>query len=137
MARLPKSFHARTLAKAFPADHTYKAALYEIDPDVDTYTPSGECSGEGYEPGGITLTGYRIVEREGGADIAFDTQLDWFNVTVKARAVVVYDADNGDVLSIMDFGRFAGVIGGIFTVYLNKNGVAGIGEDVEESEITE
>lgn len=135
-SRLPPSFHARTLAKAYPADHIYRVALYETLQDIDTYTTSGECSGDGYVAGGNTLTGYRVVEREGGADLAFNTQSDWFNVSVRARGAVVYDATNGDVISILDFERFAGVIGGVFTVNLNKNGVAGIGKIGDEAEDT-
>lgn len=134
-SRLPVSFHARTLEKAYPADHTYKVALYENLQDVDAYTSAGECSGAGYTPGGVTLTGRRIVERDGGADLVFNTQCDWFNADIRARGAVVYDATNGDVISILDFERSTGVIGGVFTVNLNKNGVAGIGNFVE-AEVT-
>lgn len=132
--RLAPSFHARTLANAYPQDHTYKVALYETLRDIDTYSTVGECSGEGYSPGGLVLTGHKIVERQGGADLVFNTRLDWCNVSLKARGAVVYDATTGYVISILDFESVCGVIGGIFTLNLNKEGVAGLGNATEISD---
>lgn len=134
-SRLPPSFHAKTMKKAYPPEHTYKIALYERLKDIDNYTCEGECVGSGYTPGGVTLSGYRVVERAGGADLVFNTQCDWFDADIRVRGAVVYDATNGDVISILDFERFAGVMGGVFTVYLNDAGVAGIGEYTDNVEL--
>lgn len=127
-SRVPDRFYARTLERAYPATGVYKLALYKDVPNLDVYDPEGECDGVGYEAGGAILTGYRIVERERGADIAFNTTVDWFDVDVRARGAIVYDAESGDVLTTIDFSRHVGVIGGIFTVTLDKDGVVGIGE---------
>lgn len=128
MAELARSFHARTLSKAYPADHEYKLALYETMPEQDTYTASGECRDAGYPAGGIVLTGHRVVEMDGGAALVFDTHYDLFDVTLKTVGAAVYDATEGDYISFIPFGRPTGVIGGIFSVTLNKDGVAWIGQ---------
>lgn len=132
-ADLPTKFYAKTLKKAYPARSTYKIALYTDVPglDADVYTKQGEVVGAGYTAGGVVLSGYRIIESDEGADIAFDTQVDWFNADIRCKGALIYEFETGDVLAIKDFGRSVGVIGGIFTVNLNKNGVVGIGSRVE------
>jgi hypothetical protein len=133
MADLPKGFYARTLARAYPKSGVYKVALYKSVPDIDAYTSVGECEGDGYAAGGVTLTGWKVVEQEdGGAMLAFDTTYDLFDVTVKTRAAVIYDAESGDVISIVDFKKDVGVIGGVFSVYLPREGVVGLGPHMNE-----
>ena len=129
---LPNGFYANVLRQAFPESHTYKVALYENVQEFANYSRSGECSGEGYKVGGVDLTGYRLIDCGAYARLAFDTVYDWFNVTVKTRCAVVYDADTGVVLNIMDFGRDCGVINGIFSVKLHEDGVVQLGMGDED-----
>lgn len=127
-AKVPQGFYARTLARAYPETGTYKLALYEDAPNLDTYSPSGECSGHGYEAGGATLTGWRIIDGGTYAALAFNRTIDWFDVSIKTRGGIVYDAETGEVLTVLDFQKQIGVIGGIFTATLSEEGVVGIGE---------
>jgi len=126
-AEIPKAFYARALAKAYPSTSTYKIALYTQHVDHDTYSTEGECDGGGYVSGGAVLTGYKVIDRDGAADIAFDTVNDWFDVSVRVKSALVYEVETGEVLSIKKFEREVGVIGGLFTVNLDPEGVVGIG----------
>ena len=126
-ANLPTGFYAQVLSYAFPENHTYKVALFEDHQDIATYTSSGECDDYGYEQGGQALTGHKVNDFGTYATLSFNTTVDWFDVTVKTRCAVIYDADTGVVLNIMNFEKPTGVIGGLYTVTLHKDGVVQLG----------
>ena len=125
---LPTGFHAQVLALAFPPEHTFKIALYDEHQDLAIYDTSGECDGEGYIAGGATLTGYALRDHGTHAIISFDRLIDWFNATIISKSAVVYDADTGVVMNIMNFERQVGVVGGVFSLSLNQRGVVVLGE---------
>jgi hypothetical protein len=126
-AKLPTGFYARTLARAYPESDTYKIALYEDVPNLDIYSSSGECKGDGYATGGTTLKGWKVIDKEVSASLAFDCTIDWFDVSIKTRGAVVYHVESGAILTLLDFTKQVGVIGGIFTLRLSEEGVVGIG----------
>ena len=127
-ANIPTGFYAAVLRQAFPEEHTYKVALYEDHQDIASYDGSGECVDYGYAPGGKALSGYQLHDFGTHARLAFSPNVDWFDVTVRTRCAVVYDADTGVVLNIMNFEKHCGVIGGVFTVTLHEEGVVQLGE---------
>jgi hypothetical protein len=120
---LPPEFYANTLRAAYPPEHVYRMALYRDLVNISVYTTDGEIEGRGYTAGGAQLANYR---NEGGV-LHFDRNVDWFDADISAHCAVVYDADTGFVLSIIDFGRRCGVINGLFTVTLNEVGVVQLG----------
>lgn len=128
--RTPDGFNENVLRAAFPANHVYRVALYEDHVNLDKYSSSGECQGDGYETGGKELSGYEIERINSGAILKFDSLVEWLNVTVTTKCVVVYDADTGVVMSITNYEKPVGVVNGLFSLTLNSDGVVAIG--VEE-----
>ena len=119
---LPKGFYAQTLRLAYPVTRQYFIQLYPKAPESLADTP---CEGVERK----MLTGYRVEESDGMASLHFDEVIDWMNVTVKARGAIIFDEDE-NVLSLLDFGRDVGVVGGLMTVRLSKRGVVGFGDSV-------
>lgn len=127
---LPDHFYANVLSKAFPPDHTYMVALFEEHQTMAHYSPEGECDGIGYEA--KVLTGYTLVDAGDHAVIKFDPIVDWTNADIRTQAAVIFDANTDLVLSIMNFERPVGVIGGLFTLKLHEEGVIKLGHDPVE-----
>jgi hypothetical protein len=117
-ASLPEGFYAQTLQDAYPASTDYFITLY---PTVPTSLDDADCGVETKR-----LSGYRIEDQGSYAALHFDRTVDWLDVTVRARGALIHD--NTRILSIMDFEKDVGVIGGIFTVQLNDEGVIYLGE---------
>ena len=132
-ANTPDGFYARVLAHAFPESHTFKAALYGSEQSMAEYSPVGECDDYGYTAGGATLSGYKLNDFGTHATISFNPTVDWMDVSVKTQCAVIYDADTGTVLNIMNFGRYVGVIGGLFTLTLHTDGVVQLGEKDDDA----
>lgn len=130
-ANLPVGFYANVIRCAFPESHCYKVALFEKPQTFSMYSSDGECEDVGYTTGGKELTGYTLVDNGSFASLKFNTSYDWFDITVRTQCAVIYDADTGVVLNIMDFGRPCGVINGVFTVTLHADGVVQMGDSDE------
>lgn len=131
MGNLPQGFYANVLREAFPEDHTYKVALFEKHKDFAIYDGSDECGDDGYETGGKVLTGYKVNDFGDYATVTFNRTVDWFDATIRTKSAVVYDANTGIVMNIMNFERTCGVIGGVFTLSLHEDGVVQLGERAE------
>lgn len=132
-SNIPNGFYALVLSTAFPPEHTYRVALFEEPQEFAIYETNGECSDEGYDAGGKELGGYRVVDSGAFATLVFNTAVDWFDATIRTRCAVVYDADTGVVMNIMNFEKQCGVIGGVFTVNLHAEGVVQLGVKPEEA----
>jgi hypothetical protein len=91
-----------------PGD-TYKMALYQssanLDPNtIKTYTPVGEVNGQGYEAGGLVLSGIRYGEDD--ASLGWSGSPRWPNSSIRARGALVYNVSkNGAALAVLDFGE--------------------------------
>lgn len=121
------SFVLRALKAVCPPEHTYKVALYEGVVSLEKYGPIGEIKGEGYKAGGNELTGYRVeLDSTGEAVLSFN-RTEWMNADIKTRSALVYDATTGDRVSIMEFPRTLGVIGGLFELKMPDEGVVRLG----------
>lgn len=121
---LARRFRADLVNGVHRASDRYRAALYSpaasIGPDTEGYTPDGEVEGEGYDAGGIVLTGRIVGEIEGGgAYLDFDDPV-WERATIRARGALIYnDSRAGDpALGVIDFGRVAASTAGRFTIEL-------------------
>ena len=125
-ASLPNGFYANLIRHGFPSDHEFKVALFKEPQSASTYSSDGECEGEGYEA--KTLTGYRVEDFGHYATLGFDSLVDWFNATIVAHSAVVFDATTGVVVSIMNFDKPSGVVGGVFSLNLHPEGVLRLGE---------
>lgn len=86
---------------------TLKIALYTANADLNeattVYTTSGEVSGGGYTPGGVTLTGTTINSSGFTAYVDFDNVV--FGASVTARCALIYNSSQGDKsIAVLDFG---------------------------------
>lgn len=105
-------------------------ASYTYSEDHETWTAvkaaGAEASGVGYTAGGATLThtGAEVTYASGvttfGAN-ADDTQ--WTSSTIDAAFAVVYDADTGLVLCVIDFGGTESSVDGTFKIEWHENGI--------------
>lgn len=120
------SFAMRALKAVCPPDHTYKVALYPDAISLDAYTPNGEWVGRGYAAGGNVLTGYRAVMDGQEAVLRFNNT-EWLDADIKAKTILVYDADTGYAINVTQLERVAGVFDGLFEYRMPDEGVARIG----------
>lgn len=110
-AGLCHSYKREILCGVHEDTDVYMLALYsgsaDISPQSEAYTPSGEVRGQGYEPGGVALTGFSVS----GGDVAC---LDFDDVTIK-RATI--SADGGMIYNKTKGGRAVAVVkfGGTIT----------------------
>lgn len=105
---------------------TYKLALFtssaSLSEDTTTYSATGEASGDGYTPGGATLSG-----RTSGL-VSGKSYLTWSNVvftnaTFVARGGLIYNASkSGAAIAVVDFGADYSVTNGTFTVVMPTAG---------------
>lgn len=120
------SFALRALQAVCPETHTYKVALYPELTQLDAYTDQGEWVGYGYSAGGKELKGYRIEMDGVEAVLRFDS-VEWLNADIRARTVLIYDADKGHAVNVTHLDRAYGVYGGLFEYKMPAQGVARIG----------
>jgi hypothetical protein len=91
-----------------PGD-TYKIALYtssaNLDPDsIESYTPVGEVKGQGYDGGGIALSGVRYSSDD--CTMGWDSGPRWPLSSIRARGALIYNASKqGAALAVLDFGE--------------------------------
>lgn len=79
---------------------TYKLALYtnaaNLDRTTTLYTTNGEVVGPGYEPGGMTITGWTIKRQNGVSFVTFDP-VRWAVATLKnVTGALVHNASKGN-----------------------------------------
>lgn len=102
------SFHLEILAGVHTPQDVYRIALYSsaanIGPMTTAYTPEHEVKGQGYTPGGVTLTGFSITGTGRPARLDFSTVIIP-NATLNARGGLVYNASkNNRAVVVVDFG---------------------------------
>lgn len=91
-----------------PGD-TYKIALFtagaNLDPDsTQTYTPVGEVKGQGYEAGGLVLSGIQYATDD--ACMGWASGPRWPVSSIRARGALIYNASkNNAALVALDFGE--------------------------------
>lgn len=91
-----------------PGD-SYRIALYTEDavlgPETKAYTRENEVEGPGYDIGGKSLTGRRVVMVRGVACWTFNDPI-WDNATFSAAGALIYNASRGNAaLATFDFGQ--------------------------------
>jgi len=78
---------------------TCKIALYgkdaELDCDTQFYTPKGEVSGQGYQPGGMKLKNCDVHLEDDAACITWDNAV-WQNATITAAGYMIYDTSKNN-----------------------------------------
>lgn len=93
----------------FQPGDDYRIALYTADAVLssltETYTPTGECKGQGYKAGGQALRGYKAGVDGTTACVTWDGVV-WPNATINARGAMIYNASRqGAAVVVVDFGQ--------------------------------
>ena len=107
-----------------------KLALYskvaQLNEKTARYSSDAEVRGDGYQPGGVPLSGGKISETKDGLTITFDNVV-WQNATIAARQALIYLADDaGRAVRVVDFGKDIVSTNGPFTVYLPSAADGGV-----------
>jgi hypothetical protein len=104
--------------------NNFKLALYSstasLNAATTAYTTSGEVSGAGYNPGGVSLV-VSVSPTSGSSDgtVAYVSFYDanWTLATFTAAGGLIYNATNGlRSVVVLDFGGNKISAGGVFTV---------------------
>jgi hypothetical protein len=87
----------------------YRLALYtdmaELGPETKQYTRAHEAEGDGYEIGGVSLSGRRAVLVRGAACLSF-TDVIWPKCTVPTAGALIYNASRDNAaLATISFGQ--------------------------------
>ena len=107
-----------------------KIALYSrvvhLAKGADKYTTEHEVRGDGYQAGGMLLSGGEVVRIDGGFAVVFSDPV-WKNVTVTARGALVYLGDSADeAVRVIDFRKEIISVNGPFTVFLPSAADGGV-----------
>lgn len=102
------SYKSEILAGVHGVDDEYRVALYSEEASLgrftERYTPAGEAEGEGYEAGGIALSGAVVRSVSGKACLTFGDAL-WPRVTIVAAGGMIYNASkDGRAVAVFSFG---------------------------------
>lgn len=94
----------------FQPGDVYKIALYSssanLSPMTQTYTTTGEVTGQNYIKGGQVLEGYQCGVDGVTACITWAKSPVWRNATINARGAVIYNASKKNkVVLVLDFGQ--------------------------------
>jgi hypothetical protein len=92
----------------YSPDDTYKIALYSagavLSPLTDTYTPTGEVSGQNYQRGGQVLEGYQCGVDGVTACVTWSKNPVWKNASINAAGAMIYNASKGNkTVAILNF----------------------------------
>jgi hypothetical protein len=85
---------------------------------------TNEVSGDGYDPGGKSLTSVTLTQS--GGTITFDADnVTWASSTITARGAVVYDDSLTDdpLIAYIDFGADKSSSAGDFVLTFNASGI--------------
>ena len=99
-----------------------KIALYTaaamLSKATTVYSAAHEVVGEGYTPGGLTLTGLTTAIEGDTAGVIW-TDPVWPTATITARGALIYHASKGNrAVAVLDFGADVTSTHGRFTVAL-------------------
>lgn len=120
---LVNSFMGEILQGIHTPSDVYRLALYTssaiISPATTRYTTDGEVVAEGgYGAGGLTLTGYQVVQFGHIAILDF-ADPTWPKATIRARGALIYNFSKGNrAVVVLDFGKDITSTNGNFTVTL-------------------
>jgi hypothetical protein len=103
-----------------PGGNAFRLALYTnaaaLDASTTSYTAAGEIPDTGdYAAGGILLTGSAPVSVSTTAAVSFDPAVITGG-TFAARGALLYNADTGGAVAVLDFGADRVSSGGTFEV---------------------
>lgn len=120
---LCNSYKSELLRGVHQPDDRYRMALYtsqaELSAATSVYTPDGEVSGEGYEPGGRDLRAFVVTVTGGTAILDWAEDPVWPVSSLTARAALIYNATRGNrALAVLDFREDITSRHGPFTVTL-------------------
>lgn len=126
---LCNSFKLESLQGIHDAGDVYKIALYtsaaELGKDTKSYTAINESAGQGYDAGGMDLSGYRAGLIGDTAYISWDQDPLWPVCSITARGCLIYNASKGNkAVAVFDFGNDYTAISGSFVAVLPPLGKA-------------
>lgn len=108
-----------------------KAALYTknavLSADTQRYSPDGEVQGEGYDPGGLELSGGTILPApNGGLALVFHSPV-WKVSTISAYGAIIYLADDANrTVRVICFDKNVASSNGPFTLKLSGAADGGV-----------
>jgi hypothetical protein len=102
---------------------TLRIALYTANANLNesttAYSADNEVSGDGYNEGGVDMTGVTISTSGYTAYVNFDDVV--FNASVTARCALIYNASKSDrAIAVLDFG--SDKTSANFTITMPANG---------------
>lgn len=91
------------------AGDEYKIALFtakaNLDETTSKYSGANEIASEGYEKGGLILSGYSVSIDRGTAILSFKSPT-WVKASIIARGAMIYNSSKQDrALFVFDFGK--------------------------------
>jgi hypothetical protein len=98
----------------------YRMALYKtgakLNKDTKAYDPMGECSGQGYTPGGVVLKDMQLTPTQHGVAVKFaDVVME--NCSIQAQGCLVYNASKENrAVAVFAFPNATKSINGKFSV---------------------
>ena len=99
---------------------TFKMALYTsaatLDATTTAYTVTDEVVGTGYTAGGNTLTIAQHPTSLGTTAFLDFVDVTWATATITARGAMIYNADTGAAVAVLDFGADITSTGGNFAI---------------------
>jgi hypothetical protein len=104
-----------------PGGNTYKMALYTssatLGPTTTVYSQNNETSGDGYDPGGKTLTVSTSPTSGGTTAFLSFSDISWPDASFTARGALIYNSTIGQTaVAVFDFGTDKTVLNGTFTI---------------------
>lgn len=113
------SAKAEFLQGIHEASDIYKIALFtakaKLDETTERYTGANEITAEGYEKGGLILSGYSVTLDRGTAILSFNSPT-WAKASIVARGAAIYNSSKGNrLLFVFDFVKDIASTNGNFT----------------------
>lgn len=98
------AFRLAQLDGVHQPDHSYWMALYGPAANLGAHTPgytrAGECTGEGYEPGGMELDGRTVQVFDGVACLDWAAPV-WPQATIDAAGFLIYNRSVDGLPSVL------------------------------------
>jgi hypothetical protein len=120
------SYKVEIVSGVHRVDDEYRMALYgaeaNLNSDTRAYTTEGEVAGQGYEAGGIRLTGAAVQLNGGAAILSFDPP-EWSRATIAAGGCLIYNASKENrAVAVFGFGGNVVSRNGKFVVNMPTGG---------------
>ena len=116
------SYKEELLQGEHTSGDTYMMALYtssaSLGAATTAYAATNEVTGDGYDAGGVALTGFTTGRTGGTAWIDFDDP-EWDPSTITAAGALIYNASNSNkAVAVLSFGGNITSTNGKFKVQL-------------------